>query len=169
MKTVITAGIFAALVVPSGTTLAAEEVKANGPSEALRLMEQTRTYVQEQNQYRYYAATDTSQQTSQDKTRTMTGADNETGQGELNRERVRQRDGTGTAQQQTQDQTRTMTGADNETGQGDLDRDRDRLRDGTGTGDQNKYGQPGSGDGQYGAGSGGGKGVGAGGGGGGRR
>ena len=164
MKTVITAGIFAALVVPSGTTLAAEEVKANGPSEALRLMEQTRTYVQAQNQYRYYAAADTSQQTLQDKSRTMTGADNETGQGELNRERVRQRDGTGTAQQQTQNQTRNMTGVAKETGQGDLDRDRDRLRDGTGTGDQNKYGQPGSGDGQYGSGSGGGKGAGGGGG-----
>ena len=165
MKTAITAGIFTALVVPSVTALAAGDVKTNGQSEALRLMEQTRTYVQQQSQYRYYAAADTSQQTSQDKTRTMTGVDNETGQGDLNRERIHQRDGTGTAQQQTQDQTRSMTGADNETGQGDLDRDRDRLRDGTGTGDQNKYGQPGSGDGQYGSGSGGGKGTGGGGGG----
>lgn len=166
MKTAITAGIFAALVMPSVTALAAEEVKVNENSEALRLMEQTRAYVQQDNHYRYYAAADTSQQQTQDQTRSMVGADNETGQGELNRERNRQRDGTGTAQQQTQDQTRSMTGADNETGQGDLVRERDRLRDGTGTGDQNKYGQPG-GDGQYGSGSAGGKG--AGGGGGGRR
>jgi len=157
MKTAITAGIFTALVVPSVTALAAGDVKTNGQSEALRLMEQTRTYVQQQSQYRYYAAADTSQQTSQDKTRTMTGVDNETGQGDLNRERIRQRDGTGTAQQQTQDQTRSMTGADNETGQGDLDRDRDRLRDGTGTGDQNKYGQPGSGGGKGTGGGGGGR------------
>ena len=164
MRTVITAGIFAAFVVPSVTVLAVEEVKTNEQSEAMRLMEQTRMYVQQQNQYRYYAAAESNQQTSQDKPRTMTGADNQTGQGELNRERIRQQDGTGTAQQQTQDQTRSMTGADNETGQGDLDRDRDRLRDGTGTGDQNKYGQPGGGEGQYGAGSGGAKGAGGGGG-----
>jgi hypothetical protein len=154
MKTAITTAIFTALVVPAVTALAAEVATTNGQSAALRLMEQTRTYVQQQNQYRYYAAADTSQQTSQDKTRTMTGADNQTGQGDLNRERIRQRDGTGTAQQQTQDQTRSMTGADNETGQGDLDRD--RLRDGTGTGEQNKYSQPGSGGGK-GAGGGGGR------------
>lgn len=165
MKTAITAGIFTALVVPSMTALAAGDVNTNGQSEALSLMEQTRVYVQQDNQYHYYAAADTSQKQTQDQTRSMTGADNETGQGDLNRERVRQRDGTGTAQQQTQDQTRSMTGADNETGQGDLDRDRDRLRDGTGTGDQNKYSQPGSGDGQHGSGSGGGKGTGGGGGG----
>jgi hypothetical protein len=156
MKTAITAGIFAALIIPSVTALAADEVKTNGQSEALRLMEQTRAHVQQQNQYRYYAATDTRQQPSQDKTRTMTGADNETGQGDLNRERIRQRDGTGTAQQQTQNQTRNMTGVAKETGQGDLDRDRDRQRDRTGTGDQNKYSQPGSGGGK-GAGGGGGR------------
>jgi len=155
MKIAITAGIFAALVMPSVTVLAAEEVKTSGHSEALRLMEQTREYVQQENRYRYYAAAETSQQQTQDKTRSMTGADNETGQGDLNRERIRQQDGTGTAQQQSQDQTRSMTGADNETGQGDLVRDRDQLRDGTGTGDQNKYGQPGSGQGPGGGGGGG--------------
>ncbi|NNF95912.1 MAG: hypothetical protein HKM94_03170 [Halobacteria archaeon] len=98
-KTAITTGIFAALVVPSMTVLAAEEVKTNGQSEALRLMEQTRAYVRQENQYRYYAAADTSQQTSQDKTRNMYGADNDTGQGELKRERIRHRDGTGSGSQ----------------------------------------------------------------------
>jgi len=158
MKTAYITGVFAVLVMPSVTALAVEKAQIGSQSEALRLMEQTREYVQQENQHRYYAATETSQQQTQDQTRSMTGADNVTGQGTLNRERVRQQDGTGTAQQQTQDQTRTMTGADNVTGQGDLERDRDRLRDGTGTGDQNKYGQPGSG-----------QGGGSGGGGGGRR
>jgi hypothetical protein len=94
-----TAGIFAALVGPSVTALAAEEVKTNGQSDALHLMAQTRAYVQQENQFRYYAAADTRQQTSQDKTRNMVGADNETGKGELNRERVHHRDGTGTGNQ----------------------------------------------------------------------
>jgi len=164
MKTVITAGIFTALVIPSVAALAVEKAQTGSQSEALRLMEQTRAYVQQENHYRYYAATETSQQQTQDQTRSMTGADNVTGQGDLNRERKRVQDGTGTAQQQTQDQTRTMTGADNVTGQGDLTRERVQSRDGTGTGDQNKYGQPGGGDGQYGAGSGGGKGASGGGG-----
>jgi hypothetical protein len=105
MKTVITVGIFAALVVPSMTALAADEVETNGQSEALRLMAQTRAYVQQEKQYRYYAATDSSQQTIQDQTRSMVGADNETGQGELNRERIRHRDGTGTGNQYKHGQT----------------------------------------------------------------
>ena len=99
MKTAITAGIFAALVMPSATALAAEEVKTSGHSEALRLMEQTREYVQQENRYRYYAAAETSQQQTQDKTRSMTGADNETGQGDLVRDRDQLRDGTGTGDQ----------------------------------------------------------------------
>ncbi len=99
MKTVMTSGILAALMLPSVTLLAAEEAQANRQIEALRLMEQTRAYVQQENRYRYYAAADSSQQTSQDQTRSMVGADNETGQGELNRERIRLRDGTGTGNQ----------------------------------------------------------------------
>ena len=104
-KTAITTGIIAALVVPSMTAQAAEEVKIGGQSEALRLMERTRAYVQQENQYRYYAAADTSQQLSQDKTRNMYGADNDTGQGEMNRERVRQRDGSGTGNQNSYGQS----------------------------------------------------------------
>lgn len=128
MKTAITAGIFVTLVMPSMTALAAGEVKSNDESEAMRLMEQTRAYVQQQDHYRVYAAAETGQPQTQDQTRSMVGADNETGQGEMNRERIQHRDGTGTSQPQN----RSRTGADNETGQGDLTRD--RLRDGTGTG-----------------------------------
>ena len=127
MKTAITAGIFTALIVSPMTTLAAGEVTDSGQSEALRLMEQTRAYAQQQNEYRYYAATDSSKQLSQDKSRNMYGADNDTGKGEMKRER-------------------------------------NRYRDGSGSGQQNKYGQTGSRDGQYGSGSGGGKGSGGGGG-----
>lgn len=141
MKTVLTAGIFVTLVVPSMTALAAGEVKSNNESEAVRLMEQTRAYVQQQNQYRSYAAADTSQQQTQDQTRSMVGADNETGQGELNRERIQHRDGSGTSQQYN----RSMTGSDNEMGKGDMTRD--RMHDGSGTGDQNKYGGSGGGGG----------------------
>ena len=99
MKTAITAGIFVALAVPSMTVLAAGEVTDSGQSEALRLMEQTRVHAQQQNEYRYYAATDSSQQLSQDKSRNMVGADNDTGKGEMKRERNRYRDGSGSGQQ----------------------------------------------------------------------
>ncbi|MDH3948189.1 MAG: hypothetical protein OEU74_04435 [Gammaproteobacteria bacterium] len=85
--------------------MAADEMKGNGQSEALRLMEQTRVHAQQQNQYRYYAATDASQQLSQDKSRNMYGADNDTGKGEMKRERNRHRDGTGTGNQNKYGQT----------------------------------------------------------------
>jgi hypothetical protein len=84
MKTVITTGIFAVLIMPSMTAMAAE-VQSGHQSDAL--------------QYRYYAATDTSNQATQDQTRSMVGADNETGQGDLNRERIRNRDGSGSGDQ----------------------------------------------------------------------
>lgn len=99
-KTAIATGIFSGLLMTSVVTMAVAEVKGNdNQSEALRLMEQTRAYAQQQNEYRYYAASDTSQQLSQDKPRNMYGADNETGQGEMKRERIQQRDGTGTGKQ----------------------------------------------------------------------
>ncbi len=98
MKTAKTAGMIAALIVPAVTAVAQESKTAN-QSEALRLMTQTRAYVQQENQYRYYAATDSSRQMSQDKTRSMYGADNDTGQGELKRERNRYRDGSGSGDQ----------------------------------------------------------------------
>jgi hypothetical protein len=98
MKTVITTGIFAVLIMPSMIAMAAE-VQSGHQSDALHLMEQTRSYVQQEKQYRYYAATDTSNQATQDQTRSMVGADNETGQGDLNRERIRNRDGSGSGDQ----------------------------------------------------------------------
>lgn len=104
-KTAISTGIFSALLMASAATVAADEMKNTGQSEALRLMEQTRAHAQQENQYRYYAATDTSQQLSQDKPRNMYGADNDTGKGELKRERNRHRDGTGTGNQNKYGQT----------------------------------------------------------------
>jgi hypothetical protein len=98
-KTVITTGIFSVLLMASTATMAADDMKSNGQSEALRLMEQTRSYAQQQNETRYYAATDSSQQLSQDKSRNMVGADNDTGKGEMKRERNRYRDGSGTGKQ----------------------------------------------------------------------
>lgn len=95
MKTVMTAGVFVLLVMPSIPALATGEGKSSNESEAVRLMEQTRAYVQQQNQYHDYAAADTRQPQTQDQTRSMVGADNETGQGELNRERIQHREGTG--------------------------------------------------------------------------
>ena len=98
-KTAISTGIFSALLISSVTVVVADDVKGKGESEALRLMEQTRSYAQQQNETRYYAATDASQQLSQDKSRNMYGADNDTGKGEMNRERNRYRDGSGTGKQ----------------------------------------------------------------------
>ena len=87
------------MLISSVTVVVADDVKGKGESEALRLMEQTRSYAQQQNETRYYAATDASQQLSQDKSRNMVGADNDTGQGEMKRERNRYRDGSGTGKQ----------------------------------------------------------------------
>lgn len=98
-KAVISTGIFTALVLPSMTALAVDEGNIGTQSEALRLMEQTRAYVQQGTQYRQFAAVENSEQSSQDKIRNMYGADNNTGQGEMKRERDRHRDGTGTANQ----------------------------------------------------------------------
>lgn len=94
-KVTISMGILSALILPLGNVMAVDNNEIKTESKALQLMEQTRTYVQQENKYHYYAATDSSRQMSQDKSRNMYGADNETGQGELKRERIRQRDGTG--------------------------------------------------------------------------
>lgn len=94
-KIINSIGILSVLFLPLGNVLAADGNSTDAESKALRLMEQTRAYVQQESEYRYYAATDSSQQMPQDKSRNMYGADNETGQGELKRERIRQRDGTG--------------------------------------------------------------------------
>ncbi len=94
-KVINSIGILSVLLLPLGNVLAADGNGTDVESKALRLMEQTRAYVQQEGQHRYYAATDSSQQMSKDKSRNMYGADNETGQGELKRERIRQRDGTG--------------------------------------------------------------------------
>ena len=104
-KTAISTGIFTALVLPSEAALAVDEGNIGTQSEALRLMEQTRAYVQQGTQYRQFAAVENSEQSSQDKTRNMYGADNDTGQGEMKRERVRHRDGTGTANQNSYGQS----------------------------------------------------------------
>ena len=98
-KTAISTGIISALLLASTTNLVADELQGNGQSTALRLMEQTRVYAQQQNEYRYYAATDSSQQLSQDKSRNMYGADNDTGKGDMKRERNRYRDGSGAGKQ----------------------------------------------------------------------
>jgi uncharacterized membrane protein YgcG len=87
--------IFSTLILASTAPVVAGEMINNSQSEALRLMEQTRVYAQQENQYKYYAATDSNQQMSQDKSRNMYGADNDTGQGEMKRERKRNRDGSG--------------------------------------------------------------------------
>lgn len=109
-KAVISTGIFTALVLPSMTALAVDEGNIGTQSEALRLMEQTRAYVQQGTQYRQFAAVENSEQSSQDKTRNMYGADNDTGQGEMKRERIRHRDGTGTANQNSYGQSSTGGG-----------------------------------------------------------
>ena len=96
-KTAISTGILTALVLPSMAALAGDAGNTGTQSEALRLMEQTRTYVQQGTQYRQFAAVENSELSSQDKTRNMYSADNDTGQGEMKRERIRHRDGTGTA------------------------------------------------------------------------
>ena len=98
-KTAISTGVFSALLMASATVVVADEVTAKGESQALRLMEQTRAYTQQQNEYRYYAATDSSQPVSQDKSRYMYGAENETGKGDMKRERNRYRDGSGSGKQ----------------------------------------------------------------------
>lgn len=109
-KAVISTGIFTALVLPSMTALAVDEGNIGTQSEALRLMEQTRAYVQQGTQYRQFAAVENSEQSSQDKIRNMYGADNDTGQGEMKRERIRHRDGTGTANQNSYGQSSTGGG-----------------------------------------------------------
>ena len=98
-KTAISTGIFSTLLLVSTTNLAADELKGNGQSEALRLMEQTRAYAQQQNEYRDYAAADSSQPLSQEQSRNMYGADNDTGKGEMKRDRNRYRDGSGAGKQ----------------------------------------------------------------------
>jgi len=98
-KAVIAAGSLSAMLCVLATPVIADEMKNNGQSEALRLMDQSREYAQQQNQYRNYSTTDSSRQMSQDKTRNMYNADNDTGRGEMKRERNRQRDGTGSASQ----------------------------------------------------------------------
>ena len=109
-KTAISTGIFTALVLPSVAALAVDAGNTGTQSEALRLMEQTRAYVQQGTQYRQSAAVENSEQSSQDKTRNMYGADNDTGQGEMKRERIRHRDGTGTASQNSYGQSSTGGG-----------------------------------------------------------
>ena len=109
-KTAISTGIFTALVLPSMTALAVDEGNIGTQSEALRLMEQTRAYVQQGTQYRQFAADENSEQSSQDKIRNMYGADNDTGQGEMKRERDRHRDGTGTGTANQNSYGRSSTG-----------------------------------------------------------
>lgn len=109
-KTAISTGIFTALLLPSVAALAVDGGNTEPQSEALRLMEQTRAYVQQGTQYRQFAAVENSEQISQDKTRNMYGADNDTGQGEMKRERIRHRDGTGTASQNSYGQSSTGGG-----------------------------------------------------------
>ena len=110
--------IFATLLLASAAPVVAGEVKNNGQSEALRLMEQTRVYAQQENQYRYYAATDSNQQMSQDKSRNMYGADNDTGQGELKRERNRNRDGSGSGNSNYDGQASSSNGQSGAGGSG---------------------------------------------------
>ncbi len=109
-KTAMSTGIFTALALPFGVALAVDEGNIGTQSEALRLMEQTRAYVQQDTQYRQFAAVENSKQSSQDKTRNMYGADNDTGQGEMKRERIRHRDGTGTANKNSYGQSSTGGG-----------------------------------------------------------
>lgn len=115
-KVINAIGILSVLLLPLGNVLAADGNGTDAESKALRLMEQTRAYVQQDSQYRYYAATDSSRQMTQDKSRNMYGADNETGQGELKRERIRQRDGTGSGSKNSYGQS--SSGGDGQYGSG---------------------------------------------------
>ena len=139
MKAALSAGLCAALAITSAVTQAEDEVTTPAPTTGM--MEQARTYAQQEGQYKSFGESN----------QYRNGADNDTGQGTQTRQR--NRDGGASGEQHRYGRSSSggsQYGADNDTGHGT--QTRQRSRDGSGSGSQHRYGGSSSGGGRRGGG-----------------